>query len=95
MRALGLVAVFCVLSIFFFPSHQGPYSVIHGPVTALRALLLATRLLCVLALLVLNPLLVELLYFSIPGRLSGSKSALGRNGLVFRIAPVLPAVFRC
>jgi hypothetical protein len=35
--ALAVVAVFCVLGIFFFPAMQGPYSVVHGPVTALLA----------------------------------------------------------
>jgi len=35
--ALALIAVICVLSIFFFPAMQGPYSVVHGPVTALLA----------------------------------------------------------
>jgi len=31
-----------VLSIFFFPSLQGPYSVVHGPVTALLSFRAAT-----------------------------------------------------
>lgn len=35
--ALALIAVICVLSIFFFPAMRGPYSVVHGPVTALLA----------------------------------------------------------
>ena len=35
--ALALIAVVCVLSIFFFPAMRGPYSVVHGPVTALLA----------------------------------------------------------
>lgn len=30
-----VVTVLCVLTIFFFPAMQGPYSVVHGPVTAL------------------------------------------------------------
>jgi hypothetical protein len=35
--ALAVIAVVCVLSIFFFPAMRGPYSVVHGPVTALLA----------------------------------------------------------
>lgn len=35
--ALAVIAVMCVLSIFFFPAVRGPYSVVHGPVTALLA----------------------------------------------------------
>ena len=40
--ALAVMAVLSVLAIFFFPSMQGPYSVVHGPVTALLSLRAAT-----------------------------------------------------
>ncbi len=40
---LAVVAVLCVLTIFFFPSLQGPYSVVHGPATALLAARAAAR----------------------------------------------------
>jgi len=40
----AVVAVVCVLSVFFFPAIQGPYSVVHGPVTALMAVRAAARL---------------------------------------------------
>lgn len=40
---LAVVAVFCVLTIFLFPSMQGPYSVVHGPATALLAARAAAR----------------------------------------------------
>jgi hypothetical protein len=36
--ALAVVAVLCVLTIFFFPAVQGPYCVVHGPVTALLSI---------------------------------------------------------
>lgn len=39
----ALVTVFCVLAIFFFPAATGPYSAIHGPVTALLAVRAAAR----------------------------------------------------
>lgn len=42
--ALAVMAVLSVLSIFFFPSLQGPYSVVHGPVTALLSLRAATMM---------------------------------------------------
>ncbi len=32
---LAVLAVFCVLAVFFFHAIQGPYSAVHGPVTAL------------------------------------------------------------
>ena len=36
--SFAVLAVVCVLAIFFFPAVQGPYSVVHGPVTALLSL---------------------------------------------------------
>jgi hypothetical protein len=41
---LAVVTVLCVLMIFFFPLMQGPYSVVHGPATALQAARAAARL---------------------------------------------------
>ncbi len=40
---LAVMAVVCVLVIFLFPSMQGPYPVVHGPVTALQAARAAFR----------------------------------------------------
>ena len=34
---LAMVSVVCVLAVFFFPSTQGPYSAVHGPVTVMHA----------------------------------------------------------
>ena len=34
---LATVSVVCVLAVFFFPSAQGPYSAVHGPVTVMHA----------------------------------------------------------
>jgi hypothetical protein len=34
---IAVLTVICVLMIFLFPLMQGPYSALHGPVTALRA----------------------------------------------------------
>lgn len=34
-RALAILSTLCVLTILFFPETQGPYPVVHGPVTAL------------------------------------------------------------
>ena len=42
--ALAVLAVFCVLAIFFFPAAQGPYPVVHGPVTALLSIRAAATL---------------------------------------------------
>ena len=35
--ALALLAVLCVVTVFFFPAMEGPYSAVHGPVTALQS----------------------------------------------------------
>lgn len=40
----AILAVFCILTIFFFPATYGPYSVVHGPVSALRPAQAALRL---------------------------------------------------
>ena len=41
---LALLAVLCVVVVFFFPAMQGPYSAVNGPVTALRSAQAAARL---------------------------------------------------
>ena len=46
---LAVVAVFAVLTIFLFPAMQGPYSVVHGPASALLAARSASRLLSTMA----------------------------------------------
>ena len=39
---LALLATLCVLAVFFFPGIEGPYSAVHGPVTALLSVRAAT-----------------------------------------------------
>jgi len=41
---VAVLAVLSVLAIFLFPGVQGPYSVVHGPVSALQAARAAVRL---------------------------------------------------
>jgi len=43
-RNLAVLATLCVLMVFLFPAVQGPYSVVHGPATALQAARAAVRL---------------------------------------------------
>ena len=38
-----LVTLLCVIGIFLFPASAGPYSAVHGPVTALQAIRAAAR----------------------------------------------------
>lgn len=35
---MAILAIACVLGLFLFPAARGPYSAVHGPVTALRSL---------------------------------------------------------
>jgi hypothetical protein len=35
---LAILAIACVVGLFLFPAAHGPYSAVHGPVTALRSL---------------------------------------------------------
>jgi hypothetical protein len=39
-----ILAVLCVAVVFFFPTVQGPYSAVNGPVTAFRSARAAARL---------------------------------------------------
>ena len=41
---LALLAVVCVLTVFFFPAIEGPYCAVHGPVTALLSIRAAATL---------------------------------------------------
>jgi len=41
---LAILTVLCVAAIFFCPAHQGPYSAVNGPVTALQSAQAAARL---------------------------------------------------
>jgi hypothetical protein len=41
---VAVLAVLAVLAIFLFPGVQGPYSVVHGPASALQAARAAVRL---------------------------------------------------
>jgi hypothetical protein len=40
---LAATAILCVLTVFLFPAIEGPYSVVHGPVTALQSARAAAR----------------------------------------------------
>jgi len=51
---LAVVAVICTLAIFLFPSASGPYCIVHGPVTALRAMRARVLLLISLAVTLLG-----------------------------------------
>lgn len=42
--AMAVIAVLCVLTVFFCHAVQGPYSVVHGPVTALLSMRAASGL---------------------------------------------------
>jgi hypothetical protein len=41
---LTLITILCVVGIFLFPASAGPYSAIHGPVTALQAVRAAMKI---------------------------------------------------
>ena len=57
---LAAVAVLCVLTIFLFPAAQGPYSVVHGPATALQAARAALRVRIAIVQAALNSLVSSL-----------------------------------
>jgi hypothetical protein len=47
---LAIVAIICVLSIFLCPAAAGPYSAVHGPVSALQAIRNFMKLCCAMAM---------------------------------------------
>ena len=53
-----LIAILCTVALFFFPAVQGPYSAVHGPVTALLSLK-AKLFLCLILFLAAMHLLVR------------------------------------
>lgn len=89
MAALVVLATVCVLSIFFFPAHQGPYTVTHGPVTEVRGLLPPVSLFLALVLLTVGSLVPSPVF-----ALSSKQSALGKPS-GFAVFSSLREVFRC
>jgi len=41
---LAILGVVCVITLFLFPAASGPYTAIHGPVTALRSVYAASKI---------------------------------------------------
>ena len=50
----ALLALVCVLSMFFFPAPRGSFQSVHGPTTTLRSLRLAVLLLMGMAMAALS-----------------------------------------
>ena len=46
---LAALTTVCVIGLFLFPTSVGPYSAVHGPVTALQAMRAAIRLRCMMS----------------------------------------------
>ena len=69
----ALVAILCTVALFLFPAVQGPYSAVHGPVTALLSLK-AKVFLCLALLLAAMHLLtrcVAVWHLALRGPLDG------------------------
>ncbi len=57
---LSMVVLICTLSMLFFAAPVGPYSTVHGPVTAMRALQASLALFWSILAVVLNAFMVSL-----------------------------------
>lgn len=57
---LAILVILCVIGIFLFPAGTGPYSAVHGPVSALQSLRTRARLRWAMALAALNLVLIHL-----------------------------------
>jgi hypothetical protein len=51
---VAVLAILCSTALFFFPAVRGPYSAVHGPVTALRSIQKRLRIWLVMALAALH-----------------------------------------
>jgi hypothetical protein len=87
---IAVVAMVCVLSIFFLPLAHGPYSAVHGPVTALRSL--RTKLCLQLSMCLAS--LLRLAAYLLGGGLAGAKRTT-RMVLSLMVPPEPNAVLRC
>lgn len=88
---IAVVTVMCVLMIFFFPVMQGPYSVLHGPVTALRAARAAVNL----RLAIVQAALSSLASCLISALAIFARFSLSMAGLQSVSLPEFNTVFRC
>ena len=50
----AVVAILCAAAVLFFPAVRGPYSAVHGPVTALRSAQTRLKMWLVMALAALH-----------------------------------------
>lgn len=88
---IAVLTVICVLMIFFFPVMQGPYSVLHGPVTALRSARAGLHL----RLAIVRAALSSLARFLISALVIFTQFSLSRAGLWSVSLPGCNTVFRC
>ena len=88
---IAVLTVVCVLMIFFFPVTQGPYSVLHGPVTALRA----ARAGAYLRLAIVQAALLSLGGILISALLVLSRMSRAETEFHSDILPECSTVFRC
>jgi len=88
---LTLLAVLSVLVVFLFPGVQGPYSVVHGPATALQAVRSAYRL----RIAILRPALNAANNLSLPSKAFPAQLPFFGNGPQLSDLSANTAVLRC
>jgi hypothetical protein len=85
-----MIAMVCILSVFFVPLTHGPYSAVHGPMTALRSLRNRLQLALAMWLAALGFVAATLL-----ARASSASVFWARQLLPGVLPPELSAVLRC
>jgi cell division protein FtsW (lipid II flippase) len=81
---LAVLVILCTLGIFFFPALSGPYSSVHGPVTALRAM--RTWLLLLIAFILA---FISLMQWSVTRLEAGVEAADPPDRNLFEMSSVL------
>jgi hypothetical protein len=86
---VAIVAVICTVAIFAFPAASGPYSAVHGPVTALLSLRVKFKLWLAMALAAF-----QLAGLVMP-RLAAQRAAESMIPLPQSVPPEQIAILRC
>ncbi len=86
---VAILAVICTVAIFAFPATSGPYSAVHGPVTALLSLRMKLKLWLAMALAAL-----QLAGLVMP-RFAAQRAAQPMILLPQSVPPEQTAILRC
>ncbi len=86
---LAIVVIICVIGILLLPASAGPYSAVHGPVTALRAVRTAIKVRWAMMIAAL-----AMSHFAVRFK-RGSMPAAASSALLLLYSPGYTSILRC